>query len=308
MRDIATGTNKDGSSGVPTSSTAPAPVQKSHKSLIIGTGAGAVVALAAAGYFLAVPIIQINQYKSAAQSKHDLVEQKMVRVYDSFKRSVFVATGVKSDAAKADLDVATEAIKDAKSSIDASAAALTSFSAWPLLDWNNAYHKATETDKNEAAYITQASELLSKYRALTDYLAEYNILTEQMEKSSEKLEGLSSTATPASLAAQIDTIVTEMQTILAKEKSMTSPDYLKDYQDKDVAAAEKMITTMKSFSAAVKALDLAKIMSLSGDLETQVKAIGAYEKQMLASLQKESAVATGIARVKETSKKITYSF
>jgi hypothetical protein len=142
-----------------------------------------IVALAM-GYFVGVPLAQIKQEKSL-EAKHKQVNDKLAKVYDSFKRDVFTKAGTPSGTAKADVKVGLDAVKDARSELNADAPALTKFSALPLLDWNQTYHTAKSLDAREEQYIKDARAFLDQYDALLVYTDKSADLQAQIEAATK---------------------------------------------------------------------------------------------------------------------------
>src|SRR5437867_338094 len=93
-------------------------------SILVGT---------AVGYFVVTPSVQVSNYKKAAEASHLVVNEKMAKVYDSFKRDAFTKTD-QPNSDKADIKVGLDAVKAAESSLDENAQTLTRFRALPLLD------------------------------------------------------------------------------------------------------------------------------------------------------------------------------
>lgn len=294
---------------VPQSGPDPMLKPRRRTGLIAAVVGGVVVAALLAGYFVAVPAMQVADYKKAAESKHQLVEQKLIRVFDSFKRGAFTNSESTVQADKADLEVAADAIKDARAALNANEAALTKFSAWPLLDWNSAYNKAADTQVLEKAYVQQARQFLIDYEILVNYSTASLTAGADVETATTTFETKAAAATTAKeLSTHLDVFIAAVQTYVTKQSALTPPSYLKDYNSKQIVDANKMIATLKALSASVKAEDLAKIESQSAELDKLTTASAADAKELITTLQSKSPISKEITGLKDLASKISYAF
>ena len=268
-----------------------APPKSSKKPIAIGALLVALV-LAAAGYFFVVPTLQVADQKKL-ESKHNAVNDKLVRVYDNFKTGAFSRTDTKTAEDKADLKAGREAVEDAKAALDANETALTKFTSLPFLSWNSKYKTATDTDAKEGDYVKKARAFLADYSELLDYGDKEVVLEQKAEDAMSGIEGLKNATSVAAITQALDTATTMIQSLIDGEKQLTPPSYLKADQAESIAAATKLVATLKSMNAAIKALDIAKIQSTSADLDKQSKDLEKLSQKYVNLLQKDSPIAKG---------------
>jgi hypothetical protein len=249
----------------------------------------AIIVIGGLVYFVAVPMMQVAAYKKA-DSRHAQVNDKMVRVYDSFKRDIFTSTDSKLASDKLDLQIARDAVKDAQSALDANTASMTSFSPWPLLEWQGTYSRAKTIDTDEDAYIKKARAFLADYQVLIDFVAKEAELAAEIETTTQDIQTINNYEAPTAMATAIDGIATKLQATLDKEKALTPPAYLKDYYTKSITVAQQMITTFRSMAAATRTLDVAKLNTISTDLNKQTTELERQGQALITNLQTDSPI------------------
>jgi hypothetical protein len=259
-----------------------------NKALIIGLPAAVVIA-AAIGYFAVVPMMQVNAQKNLA-AKHKAVADKMDKVYDSFKRDVFTKTDEDSSAAKIDVKVAQDAVKDARAELDANAAALTKFRALPLLGWNKQYAAATQADRNEETYIAKSRTLLNDYQGLLTFTDQNADLGTKVEASVKQLDTLSENDTPEQVAAKLDATTAQLQPLVDQARKLTAPAFVQDENTAELKDADAIIADFKQMAAAARQLDVAKITAASDNLTKTINDSDTREKAFFAKLHTDSPI------------------
>jgi septation ring formation regulator EzrA len=262
-------------------------------------GASGVVVLALIGYFAVMPMLQVSSYKKAAEPKQQQLQDKMQRVYDSFKRDVFTKSDTETASDKADIQIGFDAVKDAQTALDLDTAVLTQFSSRPLLDWNSNYKAAGELDAQEATYASKSRSFLTDYKALLTYADKINELGTEFTNATKELEAMGDNETPAALADKIDAAAATLQTTADKVKAVTPPTYLKDNHESAVKAVDGMITVLKELSAATRKLDITKITALSNDMTKQETAAAHLDQDLVTKLQSDSPIRNQINELRD---------
>jgi hypothetical protein len=267
-----------------------------------------VVVVAALGYFLAVPSLQVSAYKKDASAKHQQVNDKMLRVYDSFKREAFTSTDSTPQKDKLDVQVARDAVKDAEDGLNANAPAMTKFSAWPLLDWNKAYKQATDTDAAEENYVKQARSFLSEYKVLLEYTDKTAAIGIKMESALKDLETLGNESDPKKMATLIDADVAKFKPVVEEFKALTPPDYLKDNTDTGTKVVEKLIVTLQDLAAGARTLDLDKLTKAAADATTEEADLDKASKDFVDVLQHKSPLQDHITKLRDLNSTIVAGY
>jgi hypothetical protein len=267
---------------------------------IIGLGAIVIIAIS---YFAVVPAIQVSEYKKSASSQ-TAVNDKMLRVYDNFKSSVFTKTDTKAASDKVDIDSGQDAVKDAQAALDSNEKSLTKFHALPLLAWNKKYKAAEDTDTNEIAYIQKSRNFLQNYTALLTYSQKENVLSQKVETIDTDMESLKSATTPAAVATSIDTIVTKLQPLVDEDRTIIPPTYLQASHTAELASITDLVDSLKGMSAAVRALDLTKITTYSNKVDKAVTDATKQEEQFITDLHQKSTIAVEMIELRLLNDKI----
>lgn len=278
----------------------------SRKLLAISIPAAIMVALAA-GYFFGVPMVHANQLTSV-EAKHKLVNDKLVKVYESFKRDAFTKTDSNPTSDKIDLKVGMDAAKDARAALTANSKELTKFSALPLLDWMPKYREAKALDAREEQFVKDATNYLKEYESLLTYYDKLSDVSLETDKATQKLDSISEDDTPAQITAKLDAAATDIQAILDKLKAMEAPDYIKSYHNDQVAAGQKLVAAIKSMSDGVRKLDIAKINAAQKDVEAITNDVDRLDNQFVTMLHKDSVIQKDIDALRSLNDKISQSY
>lgn len=277
----------------PTAHPATAPVPSSSKTgLVVGISV-AVLVLLALGYFFGVPAMQVRQQKSLL-TRHKQIDDKLVKVYDSFKRDSFTKTDTDSVTEKNDAKIGLDAIKDARTAINDNATALTQFKAWPLLDWQKKYHDATQVDAQEETYVKDARTFLDNYEGLLKYVDQAADIDSGAEKVIKDMESISESDTPANIAKKLDTFVAQLTPIEAKAKALTPPDFIKEDHEADVKTIDRLITDIKQMAEGARKLDIGKITTASDDVQKATDEADARTKTFVTKLHTDSVIQKSI--------------
>ncbi len=285
-------------------SDSPAPelktASKGKKPLIIvlvAAGVGILV-LAAVGYFAVLPSMQVSAYKKSAESKHQQVNDKLLRVYDSFKRGAFTNVDSTPEADKLDVQVARDAIKDVEDALSANNQAMTGFSAWPLLHWNQAYRQASATDAAEEAYVQQVRAFLTEYQALLAYADVSLNIAIKMEAALKDLERVEIQTSATAMANLIDTSIVKLQPLTAELSALAPPSYLKANSDAGLGVFNKLITAMKDLSAGARTSNESKVTKAAEDVYAQSDKLDKLSKEFVNILQHQSPIQGQISQLR----------
>jgi hypothetical protein len=265
-----------------------------------------IVALAV-GYFVGVPMAQIKQEK-ALEAKHKQVNDKLAKVYDSFKRDVFTKADTPSGTAKADVKVGLDAVKDARSELNADAPALTKFSALPLLDWNQTYRTAKSLDAREEQYIKDARAFLDQYDALLVYTDKGADLQAQIETATKQVETISDSDTPAQMAAKLNTAADHLQPLVEQAKTITPPSYLKDLNDQELALGNQLVGVIRDLATGASKLDLKKITDASNRLDQLSNQGNSLDQAVITKLQRDSDIQQHSDTLRTTGDQLGHDF
>jgi hypothetical protein len=237
---------------------------RSHKIYWL-IGVAIVVAALAAGFFMVLPA-QLAAQEKAVSAKHKLVNDKLTAVYDSFKRDAFTKADASVGSSKADVKVALDAAKEARSALDANSADMTKFTPWAVLSSNQAYRTATDLDAREEQYVKTARAFLDQYDAFLAYTDKTIDLQAGAEKAVKDMESVSANDTPVQIAAKVDAGAAQLQTLADRAKTLTAPAFLKADNDQELALIDQLITQLKNISAATRKLDVGKLTAAEAEL------------------------------------------
>lgn len=279
------------------------------KSTKIALVAGAVVMVAAAiSYFTIVPMLQVSGYKKAAEAKHAQVNDKMMRVYDSFKRNVFTDPKSEPENDKVDVQVGLDAVKDARATLDANAPAMTKFSALPLLGWQKSYRQATDIDNQETAYVKDARSFLNDYETLLTFTGKETDIGLALEQATKQLQTLGDLGTPAAMAAALDDSIGKLRPFIDQDRALTVPAYLKANHDQQLQSITQMLNSLSDLAAAARALDLTKITKISADIDHESADLDTQSRAEITLLQHDSPIAHQLDRLRTSGNTVTLSY
>jgi hypothetical protein len=278
-------------------------VKKTH----LITGVLVLIVALAMGYFVGVPLAQIKQEKSL-EAKHKQVNDKLAKVYDSFKRDIFTKAGTPSGTAKADVKVGMDAVKDARSELNADAPALTKFSALPFLDWNQTYHTAKSLDAREEQYVKDARAFLDQYDTLLVYTDKSADLQAQIEAATKEVETIGENDTPVQLAAKLDAAASKLQPLVEQAKTITPPSYLKDLNDQELALGSQLVGVIRDLATGARKLDLKQIASASTRLDQLSSSGNSLDQAMITKLQRDSDIQQRSDALRTTGDQLGHNF
>lgn len=266
----------------------------------------AVLLVAGAGYFGAVPYYQIKQYKDQAGHRHQALVLAMKPFVDSFLDDVAKDDSSTTEQSLKEIDRAQGYIKSAQDLINADREALTNFRALPMLDRTYpGYSAMRKTAELEELYVDAADKTLRDAHDVTVYAKDFNTKAIDLEGLEKKADSLSTTDTKV-LANQIDAIATEMQTALDKIFALQPPADIKNYHDKMAAAFKDFILALRDLAKGVRSLDMKVIDSSSSRFDIASKAMDDATKQFEKDYTSNSQMSKNISELRDLEKQIKY--
>jgi hypothetical protein len=278
----------------------------SRKQVIVAGIAGALVAVALAGYFVVLPNKQASSYKTNVKSKHAELHQDVAEVGKILDSESFVKTDVEVAQMEADVRKGREAIKEAEATLARFEKDLTGYSAMPLTDWSDSSKSAKELKAQEEQYITELRAYMQELSAVVDFLDQSIEMQKAITKFMADAELVAQKEqTYPEIAAQLETPVKNLEKAINKFATLKAPASIKEMVDFSNTSSQEFLSIVKQEVAALKADDAEKFESLVIKEQEKMNENAVKFEELNSKFVKESNLRKMADKVNELNRKIT---
>ncbi|HEU4715351.1 MAG TPA: hypothetical protein VFS14_00795 [Candidatus Saccharimonadales bacterium] len=264
-----------------------------------------VIILAATGYFYGAPALQTNGYKTVARTNQLALASSTNKAIGAASQNAFLAQGISIPETKNALKISKDAIADLETKIHSNEKSLTNLSEMPLVASVNPNYKATlELKSLEIQYIQASKDYLAEFKAVTAYnekSASILELAEDFDKIGEKFETAES---EADVMAIIDQYISKLNQVNKIATAMKPAESVKEMHQLNLQSLQQLTQLMKDLKAALQALDLEKLMTLSESADKINTDFEKQSKKLAIKLVEESKLAKLGNKLNDLGKKI----
>lgn len=264
-----------------------------------------IALLLAAIYLFAIPSLQSNSYKVTANSSHSALASSVNSAINAATQSTFFADDITLAEAKNALKTSKDALSDLETKIQTNENNLTSFTELPMISVVNHNYKTTlDLRLLEEKYVQASKDYANEFKGVTTYEEQTLPLmemTEQLPALSNKFETAQS---PAEFATAIDEVIVKIDEMIKLASSIKPTDSLKEYHEYQLKSLNEFKSILNQTKAAVVAMDLDKLTTLSKTFETQNADIQKKSKDLSVKVVEESKLTKLGNTLKDLNKQI----
>ena len=271
-----------------------------NKKLVISLAVGLVVVLAAVGYFVATPAMQVGGYKQQLTTAHEKVGEAVEKLIAVQDRDAFVKSEVESSVVRNDVKAGQDAIKDIEAALADHEAKLTNFTVLPFLDWNAAYKTATQLKAQEQDYIKNARDYVAEMKAVLTYFEQGAVVTDKAAEAEVLAADMSVLTSVDEINVKFDQVIKKYDEIVAEAEKMSAPESLAAMHNMNIAGVKEIGDLFKQSAAAFKAEDYDKVEKVYATITTK---LAEYSKK-IDNLNAQFAKESKLAKLRDTLKNL----
>jgi hypothetical protein len=272
------------------------------KNLIIGGSVLAALLLLA--YFLVLPGMQVNSYKSSVKTKHAELKSDVDEITAVLDSKALVSTDVEAVEVQAEAKKGHDAIKDAQHTLSLVEDDLTGFNALPL-QFNSKYKDAKALKANEVKYIAETK----------GYIKELDELLTFLDKSSETQQASSSFQDEIALADEnsetwpqyaemAQPAFDKLVAALNDYEKLSVPASVKDLYDYDLKTSKELVELYKQEIAAAKADNEDQVFAVIDQEQTKTVEYATKMEELNSAFVKDSSLRKNVDKINELNRTI----
>lgn len=256
-------------------------------------------------YLFAIPAMQTNSYKETVKSNQLALSSSADKAIGAASQNAFLSQDISLAEAKNALKISTDAISNFETKISSNEKGLTNLSELPFISAvNKNYKTAIDLKSLEEQYVTASKEYLAEFKSVNDY----NKKTLPILEISEGFEAVSEKFQAAQSEAELTAAIDEYISKLEEAKMIATPiqpaESTKEMHDFSISGLGELSSIMKQLKAAIQAMDVEKMMTLSNTLQEKTTLINEKSKEITVRLIDESKLAKLGDRLNDLNKQI----
>lgn len=269
--------------------------------------AGAVVLLLLAYVFI-VPGILAGSYKDKALPAQNEIAEKMTVLGEQYKRPAFTKVDTTPAAAKADFEATRKTLTEARERFNQQKGNLTGFVNWPGMGLHGNYRDAKTASQDAKEWVGKTEQLLAAADADLSYFEKRNALDAKFENIGTSLDSLTGEESLEVFAQKNDQFAAELQAAAAEYRQLQPTESLKKSHDAELVLADKFVSQLKEFSAALRAGDIGKEEAVSAQLDATGTEMNNQTNQSVIDYAREATVNKLIAELQVLDRKLDDDF
>lgn len=251
-----------------------------------------VIILAAVGYLFGAPALQTGGYKTVARTNQLALASSTNKAIGAARQNAFLVQGISIPEAKNALKISNDAIADLETKIKSNEKGLTTLSELPYVAAVNKGYQATLDLKSlEGQYVKASKEYLAEFKAVTKYNEQSLSILEISEDFSKIGEKFETAESEADVTAIIDQYISKLNEVRKIAEAMKPAESVKELHQLNLKSLDEYTTLMKDLKAALQALDLNKLMTLSESADKMGTDLEKQSKKLAIKLVEESKLA-----------------